>query len=252
MWTGRLMLESCLHESSLFVTLTYDEEHLPNDRCVSVREFQLFIKRLRFHCGECQVRYYGCGEYGDKTERPHYHVALFGVRDKDCVVASWRDSAGKAIGFVHIGELTPESASYLCSYVVKRQTSFGALGLKGRAPEFARMSKKPGIGYGAALEIGSALVSKSGARGVAAEGDVVRRFRSRNRSWPLGRYLVCAIRDAVGVSEDHIRLRYEAVLRELQEQGWEGRRVRDVAREGAANRAARLSEISNSRKGIGL
>ena len=71
----------CNHEASLysvnsFVTLTYDDEHLPGDQCLDHRDFQLFMKRLR---KRFPSRFFMCGEYGGLNGRPHYHSILFGV-----------------------------------------------------------------------------------------------------------------------------------------------------------------------------
>lgn len=240
------MLESYLHQESCFVTLTYDEEHLPSDNCVSVREGQLFLKRLRESIAPAKLRYFLCGEYGDITARPHYHVALFGLSDEVAIKAAW----GK--GHVKVGTLTPESAAYVVSYVTKRMTSFGDIRLKGRAPEFARMSLRPGLGAGAIDEISRAMVSKSGAAHIARESDVVRRIRVGLGKWPLGRYLIGKLRDSVGVDKDVVAMKYDGVLEALQAEGWEGRRARDRAREHSGARAKRLNQIAQSRKGVGL
>ena len=68
-WIHRLLLESRCHESSAFITLTYDDEHLPEDRQVDPLEMQLFMKRVRYYAGK-QIRFFGVGEYGHKDYRP--------------------------------------------------------------------------------------------------------------------------------------------------------------------------------------
>lgn len=77
-WALRCEHELRDHDKSCFLTLTYDEKHLPEDRSVDVRHLQLFFKRLRKKYGE-GIRYIASGEYGDKRGRPHYHVLLFGL-----------------------------------------------------------------------------------------------------------------------------------------------------------------------------
>ena len=92
-WADRCMVEASYHEDNVFLTLTYDNDHLPKpldyitdtgERKVSPvnplekRELQLFIKRLRKKFPEQRIRYFACGEYGGKTMRPHYHLILFG------------------------------------------------------------------------------------------------------------------------------------------------------------------------------
>lgn len=94
-WANRGYLESLLHEQNYFITLTYDDEHLPmNDFCttkegkiyvkqdswtgtVQKRDLQLFFKRLRKRIPK--FSYLACGEYGSKNGRPHYHAILFGA-----------------------------------------------------------------------------------------------------------------------------------------------------------------------------
>src|SRR5215510_1697934 len=72
-WAGRLILESYAHQSSIFVTLTYSDDR----HSLSVKDCQLWLKRVRKRVGKIRVFY--CGEYGDATQRPHYHAILFGV-----------------------------------------------------------------------------------------------------------------------------------------------------------------------------
>lgn len=91
-WADRCMLEMQYHKHTWFVTLTYDEDHLPRTwysadqetgeavmaATLSKRDLQLFFKRLRKNTGQ-QVRYFCAGEYGDETKRPHYHCIIFGL-----------------------------------------------------------------------------------------------------------------------------------------------------------------------------
>ena len=62
-WTIRVMHEASLHSENCFVTLTYGRDKLPPDGSLEHRDFQLFMKRLRFHAKR-PVRFYMCGEYG--------------------------------------------------------------------------------------------------------------------------------------------------------------------------------------------
>lgn len=249
------MLESLLHEHNTFLTLTYDEEHLPDDHSVSVREIQLFLKRLRKVVGK--VRYYAVGEYGEASGRPHYHLALFGVQFTDLVYSSPLRCYQSVIlkecwplGSHFIGTLTPESAGYIVSYVVKGLTQdndYVRGRLAGRRPEFARMSLKPGIGADAAERFGDAFVSKGGSKAVAENGDVTSVFRFGSRRWPFGRYLLGKVREAAGVSDDAIALKLAQWQEDLVIQGWEGRKDREKRAAISADRAAKLYEISSSK-----
>lgn len=156
-----------MHDSNCFLTLTYDDEHLPEDRSLNKKHFQDFMKRLRKQTGE-KIRYYHCGEYGEEYYRPHYHALLFGFDPVDKVLI--RDGEYKLyespivgsvwkLGFHTIGELTFESAAYVSRYCTKKITGPAADEYyryvdpdTGQVyqlqPEYATMSRKPGIGRG--------------------------------------------------------------------------------------------------------
>lgn len=170
------MHEAQMHEQNCFVTLTYDDEHLPDGNSLDVKEWQRFMKRLRKSLGASStrpearsVRFFHCGEYGDTWKRPHYHAILFGLDfSEDRVV--WR--AGKAAtlwrsptleriwgcGFCTIGEASFESAAYVARYAMKKQRGKSAkeyyenficprTGEVGpRKPEYVTMSRNKGIG----------------------------------------------------------------------------------------------------------
>lgn len=156
-WAVRCMHENKMHEVSSFVTLTYDDEHLPAGGTLVKRDLQLFMKRLRKARDE-KIRFYACGEYGDRTNRPHYHLLLFncGFADRrlrkrsagghDCYdSAELRElwPAGQNL----IGDVTFESAAYVARYVLKKITGpMAEWHYSGREPEFTLMSRRPGIG----------------------------------------------------------------------------------------------------------
>ena len=130
-WATRIMFESQLHEKNSFITLTYSNEHLPFPPSLDHRHFQLFMKRFR---KEFKLRYYMCGEYGDKFFRPHFHACLFGVDFKEDRVLVKRSPSGHDLyrsptlerfwtfGQSAIGDLTFESAAYVARYVTKKIT----------------------------------------------------------------------------------------------------------------------------------
>nr|QJB20083.1 MAG: replication initiator protein [Microvirus sp.] len=187
-WTHRIMLESLVHEKASFVTLTYDQESVPEDGSVSPRDLQLFLKRLRKRTHP--VRFFGVGEYGDNTWRPHYHLALFGLGtdDKDAIHDSW------GLGITHTGTLTLDSAQYVAGYTTKKMTSKEDKRLAGRYPEFARMSLRPGIGAPAIQEVAEALQNKNGWDEISNAGDVPNVLQTQGRKLPLGRYMRSRLR----------------------------------------------------------
>ncbi len=79
----RCKLESmCYVYRPWFINLTYDEDHVPVDG-VSVRDAQLFLKRLRINLEragyQSRIRYVLVGEYGKNTRRPHYHCLVWNI-----------------------------------------------------------------------------------------------------------------------------------------------------------------------------
>jgi hypothetical protein len=132
---------------------------------LSKRDLQLFFKRLRKQL--CfPVRYYAAGEYGDKTFRPHYHVCLFGYDFPDRVLFKRTDVGDLYIsqslidiwgkGHCLIGGLSFESAAYVARYCVKKIVGKDAdAHYAGRQPEFALMSRRPGVGAGWLAKYGS-------------------------------------------------------------------------------------------------
>ncbi len=155
-WSFRLWQEYLTTSSAYFVTMTYDQEALPEAVDTSTGELlptldkihcQLYIKRLRkkqsSYCKkhkikEPQIRYYLCGEYGEKTKRPHYHMILFNMLPelKEKIHTLWD------LGHVHIGTCNAKTIAYTTKYVMKEQKS-PAYWLQ---PTFSLMSKNPPLG----------------------------------------------------------------------------------------------------------
>lgn len=199
-WTARQVLESFTHEESCFVTLTYDPAHYPESGSLSPAHLRDFLKRFRqqiFRSSGRRVRFYGVGEYGDESWRPHYHLSLFGVGvlDTAAINAAW----GK--GFVKVGDFNPKTASYCAGYVCKKLTDKSDRRLEGRHPEFPRYSNRPGIGAHAMSVIADTVLTDAGLDEYVDTGDVPKQFRMGGKVWPLGRYLVHCLRKEVGVSE---------------------------------------------------
>lgn len=159
-WSMRIMHESQFHACTSFLTLTYDEEHLPDNGSLQLRDVQLWLKRLRERISPTKVRYFLVGEYGEKLARPHYHVILFGYDFPDKkhykgdgvrrLFTSVLLSETWPHGYATIGTVTPASASYVAGYTCKKFTKGSKEDVKeyygDKMPEFARMSRNPGIG----------------------------------------------------------------------------------------------------------
>lgn len=204
------MLEASQYGENCFLTLTYDDEHLPTDNNLDPLALTLFLKRLRKWFDTSfgrRFRYFGVGEYGDQSERPHYHLALFGFptcgrgltkprRDGSCcqICDAVRAVWGK--GHVYLGNLEQQSASYVAGYVTKKLTTKDDPRLEGRHPEFARMSNRPGIGAGIMDEVASTIMEHE-----LEFDDVPTTLRHGGRQYPLGRYLRQNLRKKLGRDE---------------------------------------------------
>lgn len=112
-WAMRLIHELGYHKKSVFLTLTYDEEHINNERSLKKNDLQKFFKRLRRNYDE-KIKYFGCGEYGDKNHRPHYHAILYGIGFDFDYSNIW------PLGFIHKGLVEKDSIQYVCAYIEKK------------------------------------------------------------------------------------------------------------------------------------
>lgn len=211
MLTIRGLLEAGQHPYNSFVTLTYDEQHLPSNGCVSVRESQLFLKLLRYYIGP--FRYLLCGEYGERNWRPHYHAILFGVRDGHGVSEAWKK------GFVHCSGVGVESISYVSGYCLKGLSTERGMRWSGKklTPEFVRWSRRPPIGALAADRIASFYTSSVGSALLGKVGTTSAVVRQGTKLWPLGRYLSARVRAESGISpEIHSKLQALARMDQLR------------------------------------
>lgn len=98
---------------------------------LSIKTHQKFMKRMREKIGP--VRFYMCGEYGEKLDRPHYHYLVFGYDFPDKYYYKTSESGEKLyrsslletlwpFGHAWIGSVTYESCAYVASYVMKKIT----------------------------------------------------------------------------------------------------------------------------------
>lgn len=167
-WGARCMHEAKAHEHNLFVTLTYDDAHLPYGMDLRPSHLSRFLRRLRdavrrasraaLVCPSGRFKYFACGEYGEVGGRPHYHVLLFGVGVTDGFRVKkdlFRSPTLEALwekGTADFGTVTMGSAVYVAQYSCKKQAtldwSFTQVYDDGivRFPPFLRCSLRPGIG----------------------------------------------------------------------------------------------------------
>lgn len=178
-WKLRLLYELSDWDSAMFVTLTYDEEHVPGDFSLHKKDPVGFFKRLRSYLAynsDRVIKYYCCGEYGEKKDptrpdkkhgRPHYHAIIFGMNpfdenDRKLIIEAWQhrcedwqfDRNRGKINQFGIGEksaiqnVTPKDIEYVTGYVQKKLT--GDLGHQTYGEDerpFAIMSKGLGLEF---------------------------------------------------------------------------------------------------------
>lgn len=183
-WAIRCVLESMLHECNFFITLTYDDLHLPTaPRSMTISDdtgevlrdgyshpldppaLTKFFKDLRryysYHYKLDGIRFFACGEYGDKSGRPHYHAIIFNLPIFDLKFYK-RSFDGHPLytseilnniwgnGYVVIAECCYDTCAYVARYITKKQVGrnkdfYDYMAL---VPEFVRMSRRPGIAKG--------------------------------------------------------------------------------------------------------
>ncbi|WNK14015.1 MAG: replication initiator protein [Microvirus sp.] len=168
------MHEAQMHSANSFITLTYSDEFLPGMAKTDFRypgdldygDFQSFAHRLRKKVHS--FRHFTCGEYGERSWRPHFHSCIFGIgfddrtywRMSDSGFAVYRSKLLESVwglGLCEVGDVSFDSAAYVARYVMKKVTGDNADSHYSRVsphtgelfrltPEFVHMSLKPGIG----------------------------------------------------------------------------------------------------------
>lgn len=147
----RLVHESKYWEFKSFWTLTYDDNY--NSGSLHKHHIQCFIRELRRFK---KLSYLVCGEYGEKTFRPHYHMILFGyneINDHRFTEKGFNNQTKRPFyyhknwpfGHIDVGGFSRDSARYVCDYIFKAYDgNKGKEYYKGLEPPFRLMSK--GIG----------------------------------------------------------------------------------------------------------
>ena len=199
-WTGRIMLEWYHAPESWFVTLTYENAPLVFnvesglwEQTLDPTHYVFWLKRWRKRFGP--VRFFLVGEYGDKTQRPHYHAIIFNQSRhaiEEMVVSTWQ------LGHVSVKPMAGAMAKYVSQYCLKKMTKrhwdIGA-----RYPEFSRKSTRPPLGNLGVKQISATLFTRRGAAMLAAKGDVPGSFRIDGATYPLGHYWMNWLRKEHGI-----------------------------------------------------
>ncbi len=151
-WALRGHFELKQHNENCFITLTYDDKNNPVK--LVKKDMQDFIKRLRKKIAPKKIKYFSCGEYGDKKLRPHYHIIIFGYdfNDKEYLRKSQSDLPiyeSKALnklwtkGIAIIQDANVNTIRYSAKYSTKQKQILPKY--LQDAPEFNTMSQNLGI-----------------------------------------------------------------------------------------------------------
>lgn len=153
---------------------------------LSVRDFQLFIKRLRYYFDRTDkgalLRYFICGEYGPRTYRPHGHMLLFFDSEKCAneiqllLCKAWTDEHGEPLGTIYDPHFVSGSASQYCASYINSLSRLPRLYLHRKVRPFHLFSKRPAIG--------SLYPSVKEVREIFDRGDIMfRRFDQRSNTF---------------------------------------------------------------------
>lgn len=180
-WSFRLNKEAERSDSAFFLTLTYDNDHIPiskngfmtlhKDQRITKKgkkvywnHLQTFFKLLRYHNGKTDkpIKYYAVGEYGGETHRPHYHIIIFNCKLSTLIgqKLATQHKYGTILlngetpynckswqcGHITVGEFTEGSVGYTLKYICK-DPQVGKFSRDDRVPEYSLMSKKLGENY---------------------------------------------------------------------------------------------------------
>lgn len=210
-WATRIMFEAKKYECNFWLTLTYNDDNLPIAEKMNFGEetftnygdemwitgtlvpdhITTFLKSLRKNYerkGHKGIKFYLCGEYGEKTKRPHYHIVLmncpldisqfYGSHIDTNFKAHWKSHELKRYwdkGIHDICELEWSDAAYTARYCAKKifkTVSNRDYAANGKEPEFVRMSR--GIGKDYFLENKEKIIKQDGVVAKTVKGNVTK------------------------------------------------------------------------------
>lgn len=198
-WVLRMVIEAKAHQHNVFLTLTYKD--MPDGGNLVPTHLEKYWKRLRK--AGLKFRYFACGEYGGRFQRPHYHAILFGVSMKSEKLLS--DCWG--LGYIYLKEAKLEMMEYVAGYVTKKlSTQFRG----DRVKEFCRMSRKPALGT-----LGLELVKHKFF--LQSQEDVLSILAIDGRYFPLDKTMKRKMRELVFTDEEIEHIKHMNTLRLIRE-----------------------------------
>lgn len=256
MWTGRILSEMAYSVTeSTFLTLTYDEDHVPKNGSLMKSHIKQFVDLTR-QSSLGHFRYFLVGEYGGKFGRPHYHMIIF-----NCPPAQWEDYFKQKWrhGYTKVDEVNSKTAAYVCGYVTKKMTAQDDVRLDGRIPEFARASRQPPLGHQRMKSLETYLHTNIGSKWLSKNEDVPMSIRYMGKIYPVGRYWRDWLRERMGITNPPYTEAEQLIDCEVFEKGqkdgkaqaarlWR-KAVRDEKRETASEKANRVYDSKRQETG---
>ncbi len=210
-WVARMLCEQTTCGESAFVTLTLEDSELSFVKVEGEQwlptlvqeDLQKYLRRVRdlIRPKGLSLRHFACGEYGEKTGRPHYHLIAFGLGAgaEDIFADSWKK------GFVSVYEANAKTMAYVAKYCLKgcadpELALPGLPGVRSTEPPFRLMSRNPPIGAGFAKSIAGSLTTRTGSH-VLVDGDIhlERVLRFRGEFYPLDRTMRDRVQDELAI-----------------------------------------------------
>lgn len=150
-WATKGICEAEMHKENCFLTITYDDEHLPEaddmigeygeeicknpNGTLKPADMVNFNKKIRERYQRKHnirgIRVMYCGEYGEKYNRPHYHAIYFGLPLYDMKFHAYNENHealyrvpeleeiwGK--GMIVAAEVNWNTCAYVARYITKK------------------------------------------------------------------------------------------------------------------------------------
>lgn len=194
---------------SYFCTLTYNPDYLPKPEIINKegkpcgsldkKAVLQWLKNIQKETPVGRFRYYIVGEYGERSSRAHYHMAVFPEHPSQVIAIGER---WQKRGFFSYSAITPERAAYLANYTTKKTGDFTGP-MEGAEPLFRSSSRNPPLGS----QMVEALISyykqpKANAI-IQKQGDIPRSFRAFGKIYPLGSWTLTKIREGLNIPVLH-------------------------------------------------
>lgn len=255
LWKNRILLEAKYSKYNYFITLTYNEKHLPTkiDKVTGEEigmliksDLQKYLKRLRKAHEPHKLRYFAVGEYGTNSWRPHFHLALFSdtAVAEDIIKGKWGNKE-EEYGYSYVGDISHGSASYIAGYLQKKATKEYYSQIGSRPPEFATMSKQQG-GIG---KLGIEKVADELLKTGLDFDKVIDKLKLGRSNLYLGRYLTRKLAEKLEIPEKEFVKKFWTLIHDYDEK-FENMAVMEDHFKGARDSQIERSKLKKARRTI--